>query len=104
MALVVEHPYNKYGSTILIRDDLNVLHSHSVNKQLSNNPFELPALGYRDLSHIVLGNVNSKCTSKDHDTRDDNIHRWNSGQTHATSHPYMMLSHGNHLTVHDRRK
>ena len=77
MPLVVERPHNKYGSTILIRDDLKVKNVyervqgtvelitivmsgvvvHSVYKP-PNDQFGLPALG-----HIVIGDFNSHSTS-----------------------------------------
>ena len=79
MSLGAERPHNKYGSAILIRDDLKVdnvyervqgtvelitivmsgVVVHSVYKP-PNDQFALPALGHRDLSHIVIGDVNSQ--------------------------------------------
>ena len=73
MSLVVERPHKKYGSAILIRNDLKVkkiyervqgiveiitivmpgVVVHSVYTP-PNNPFELPALGHRNLPHIVI--------------------------------------------------
>ena len=73
MSLVVERPHNKYGSAILIRNDLKVkkiyerdqgtveiitivmpgVVVHSVYKP-PNDPFELPALSHRNLPHIVI--------------------------------------------------
>ena len=82
MSLVAERPHNKYGSAILIRDDLKVdnvyervqgtvelitivmsgVVVHSVYKP-PNDQFALPALGYRDLPHIVIGDFNIHSTS-----------------------------------------
>ena len=82
MLLVVERPHNKYGSAILIRNDLKVKKSyervqgtveiitivmpgvlvHSVYKP-PNDPLELPALGHRNLPHIVIGDFNSHSTT-----------------------------------------
>ena len=73
MLRVVERPHNKYGSAILIRSDLRVkkiyerVHGtveiiaivmsgvlvHSVYKP-PNDLFELPALGHRNLPHLVI--------------------------------------------------
>ena len=79
MSLVAERPHNKYGSAILIREDLlkvkNVYERvqgtvepitivmsgvvvHSVYKP-PNNQFVLPALGHRDMLHIVIRDINS---------------------------------------------
>ena len=78
MSLVAERPHNKYGSVILIRDDLKVdnvyervqrivelitivmsgVVVHSVYNP-PNDQFVLPALGHRDLPHIVIGDFNS---------------------------------------------
>ena len=80
MSLVVERPHNKYGSAILIRNDLKVMKIyervqgtvvitivmsgvvvHSVYKP-PNDLFELPALAHRNLPHIVIGDFNSHST------------------------------------------
>ena len=73
MSLVVERPHNKYGSAILIQNDLKVkkiyervqetveiitienpgVVVHSVYKP-PNDPFELPALVHGNLPHIVI--------------------------------------------------
>ena len=91
MSLVTERPHNKYGSAILIRDDLKVddvcervqrtvelitivvsgVVVHSVYKP-PNDQFALPALGHRDLPHIVIGDFNSHSTSWGYDTTDNN--------------------------------
>ena len=75
MSLVVERPHSKYGSAILIRNGLKVkkiyervqgtvelitivmpgVVVYSVYKP-PNDPFELPALGHRNLPHIVSRN------------------------------------------------
>ena len=82
MSFVIERPHSKYGSAILIRSDLKVkkiyervqgtvelitivmpgVVVHSVYKP-PNDPFELPALGYRNLPHIVIGDFNSNSTT-----------------------------------------
>ena len=82
MSLVVERPHNKYGSAILIRNDLKVkkiyervqgtvelitivmpgVVVHSVYKP-PNDPFELPDLGHKILPHIVIGDFNSHSTT-----------------------------------------
>ena len=78
MTLIAEPPHIKYRSAILIRSDLKVkgvsvweqdnvelisneMHGvvvHYVYK-LPNEKFGLPALGYGNLSHIVIGDFNS---------------------------------------------
>ena len=124
MSLVAERPHNKYGSAILIRDDLKVENVYervqgtvelimivmsgvsvrSVYK-LPNNQFALPALGHRDLPHIVIGDFNSHSTSWGCDTTEmTEEERLNSGQVHATSHSSMMLNYRNPSTVQDGRK
>ena len=98
MALVAERPYNKYGSAILIIDDLkfdNVYEKeqgtvelitimmsgvvvHSVYKPL-NDQFVFPALGHRDLPHIVIGDFNSHSTPWGYDRTDNNgeaVEQW----------------------------
>ena len=82
MSLVVERPHNNYGSAILIQNDLKVkkiyervqgtveiitivmpgVVVHSVYTP-PNDPFELPALGHRNLPHIVIGDFNSHSTT-----------------------------------------
>ena len=82
MSLVAERPHNKYGSAILIREDLKVENVyervqgtaeqitivmsgvvvHTVYKS-PNDQFALPELGHRDLPHIVIGDLNSCSTS-----------------------------------------
>ena len=91
MSLVAARPHNKYGSAILIREDLQVenvyervqwtvelttivmsgIVVHSVYKP-PNGQFVLPALGHRDLPHIVIGDFNSHSTSWGYDTTDNN--------------------------------
>ena len=93
-----ERPHNKYGSTILIRDDLKVYNVyervqgtvelimidisgvvvHSVYKP-PNDQFVFPALGHRDLPHIVIGYFNSHSTSWGYDTTYNNaeaVEQW----------------------------
>ena len=92
MSLVAERPHNKYGTAILIRDDLkvenvyervqgtveritigmSVVVVHSVYTPL-NDQFALPALGYRDLPQIVIRDFNSNSTSWDYDTQIDRL-------------------------------
>ena len=82
MTLVAERPRIKYGSAILIRSDLKVkgvyvweqdnvelisiempgVVVHSVYKP-PNEKFVLPALGYGNLPHIVIGDFNSHSTT-----------------------------------------
>ena len=82
MSLIVQRPHSKYRSAILIRNDLKVkkiyervqgtvelimivmpgVVVHSVYKP-PNDPFELPALGHRNLPHIVIGDFNSHSTT-----------------------------------------
>ena len=82
ISLVVERPHSKYGSAILIRNDLKVKNIyervkgtvelitivmpgvvvHFVYKP-PNDAFELPALGHRNLPHIVIGDFNSHSTT-----------------------------------------
>ena len=81
MSLVVKLPH-KYGIAIIIRNDLKVkkiyervqgtveiitivmpgVVVHSVYMP-PNAPFELPALGHRNLQHIVIGDFNSHSTT-----------------------------------------
>ena len=98
MSLVDERPHNKYGSAILIRDDLKVDNAyervqgtvelittvmsgvvvHSLYKP-PNDQFTLPALGHRDLPHIVIGDFNSHSTSWGYDTTYNNgeaVEQW----------------------------
>ena len=82
MSLVVERPHTKYGSAILIRNDLKVkkiyetvqgtveiitivmpgVVVHSAYKP-PNDPFELATLGYRNQPDIVIGDFNSHSTT-----------------------------------------
>ena len=91
MSLVIEHLHNKYGSAILIRDDLKVdnvyerlqgtvelitvvmsgVVVHSVYKP-PKEQFSLSALGHIDLPNIVIGDFNSHSTSWGYDTTDNN--------------------------------
>ena len=91
MSLVAEHPHNRYGSAILIRNDLKIdnvyervqgtvelimsvmsgVVVHYVYKPIKDQ-FALPALGHRDLPHIVIGDFNSHSTSWGYDTTDNN--------------------------------
>ena len=84
MSLVAESPHKKYGSAILIRDDLKVekisvrtlgtvelltivmpgVVVHSVYKP-PNDQFELPALGRRNFPHIVIRDFNNHSTTWD---------------------------------------
>ena len=90
MSLVAER-HHKYGSAILIREDLKVKNVyervqgtvelitivmsevvvHSVYKP-PNDQFALLALGHRDLPHIVIGDFNCHSTSWGYDTTDNN--------------------------------
>ena len=78
MTLIAERPHIKYGSAILMRNDLKVkcvyvweqdsveliliempgVAVHSVYKP-PNEKFVLPALGHGNLPHIVIGDFNS---------------------------------------------
>ena len=89
MSLVAERPYTKYGSAVLIREDLKVENVyekvqrtvelitivmsrvvvHSVYKP-PNDQFALLALGHGDLPHIVIGYFNSHSTTWGYDTTD----------------------------------
>ena len=91
MTLIAERPHIKYGSSILIRSDLKVkslsvweqhhvelisiemygVVVHSVYKPPSEK-FVLPALGYGNLLHIVIGDFNSHSTTWEYTTTDDN--------------------------------
>ena len=98
MSLIVEHPHNKYGNDILIRNDLKVkkiyervqgtveiitimmpgVVIHSMYKP-PNDPFELPALNHRNLPHIVIGDFNSHSTTWGYtrtDNEDDAVEQW----------------------------
>ena len=102
MSLVVEHPHNKYGNAILIRNDLKVNNIyervqgtvelitivmpgvvvHSVYKP-PNDPFELPDLGHRKLPHIVIGDFDSHITTWGYTSTGKHKH---SGQIRAILH------------------
>ena len=91
MTLVAERPHNKYGSAILIRDDLKVksvsvsdvgdvdlitiempgVIVHSVYKP-PNEKFVLPTLSNTDLPRIVIRDFNSHSTTWGYDITDDN--------------------------------
>ena len=94
MSLVVKRPHNKYGSAILIRNDLKgkkiyervqgtvviitivmpVVVVHSVYKPLND-----PALGHRNLPHIVIGDFNSHSTTWGYTSTDnegDAVEQW----------------------------
>ena len=98
MTLVAERPYIEYGSAILIRSDLKVkgvsvlmqdnvelisiempgVVLHSVYKP-PNEKYVLPALGYGNLPHIVMGDFNSHSTTWGYTTTDDNgemVEQW----------------------------
>ena len=82
MSLVVKRPHNKYGSAILIRNNLKVkkiyervqrtveiitivmsgVVVHAVYKP-PNDLLELPALGHINLPHIVIGDFKSHSTT-----------------------------------------
>ena len=90
ISLVAERPHKKYGSAILIRNDLKVHNIyervqgtvemitivmsgvvvHSVYKP-PNNQFEFPVLGHRKLVNIVIGDFNTHSTSSGYDTTDE---------------------------------
>ena len=91
MPLVAVHPHNKYGSAILIRDGMkvdNVYERVQGTVELitivmprvvvysvytsPNDQFALPALGHRDLPHILIGDFYSHSTSWGYDTTDYN--------------------------------
>ena len=98
MSLVVERPHNKYGSAILIGNDLKVekiyervqgtveiitivmpgVVVHSVYKP-PNDPFELPALGHRNIPDIVIRDFNSHSTTWGYTSTDNEGRR--SGRT-----------------------
>ena len=96
ISLVAERPHSKYGSVILISDDLNVENVyervqgtvelitivmsgvvvHSVYKP-PNDQFALPA--HRYVPHIVIGDFNSHNTSWGYDTTYNNgeaVEQW----------------------------
>ena len=98
MPLVAERPHNKYGYAIFNREDLkaeNVYERvqgtvelitiamsgvvvHSVYKP-PNNKIALPALGHRNLTHIVIGDFNSHSTLWGYDTTYNNgeaVEQW----------------------------
>ena len=57
---------------------MSVVVVHSVYKP-PNDQFVLPALGHRDLPHIVIGDFNSHSTSWGYDTTDNNgeaVEQW----------------------------
>ena len=90
MILLVERPHIKCGSAILIRSNLKLkgvsvwednvelisiempgVVVHSMYKP-PNEKFILPAFGYRNLPHIVIGDFNSHSTTWGYTTTDDN--------------------------------
>ena len=81
MALVAEHPHNKHGSSVFIRDGLkanNISVCEEENVEIITvelpgvvvhcmykpppEPFRLPALGQRNKPYIVIGDFNSHST------------------------------------------
>ena len=97
MSLVAERPHNKYGSAILIRDDLKVgnvyervqgtvklitivmsgVVVHSVYKP-TNDQFVLQHSA-TEICHTVIGDFNSHSTSWGYDTTDNNgeaVEQW----------------------------
>ena len=122
MSLVVERPHIKYGSAILIRNDLKVkkiyervqgtvelitivmpgVVVHSVYKP-PNHPFELPALGHRNLPHFVIGDFNSHITTWGYTNTDNEgeaVEQW----ADSCNFTFMMLNCRSHSTVRDGRK
>ena len=108
----------EYGSAILIRNDLKVkkicervqgtvelitivmpgVVVHSMYKP-PNDPFELPALGHRNLPHIVIGDFNSHSTTWGYTNTDNEgeaVEQW--------AYSFMMLNCRSHSTVRDGRK
>ena len=98
MSLVAERPHNKYGSAILIRDNLKVdnicervqgtvelitivmsgIVVHYVYKP-PNDQFTLSSFGHIDLPHIVIEDFNSHSTSWCYDTTYNNgeaVEQW----------------------------
>ena len=123
MSLIAERPHSKYGSAILIRDDMKVdnvyervqgtvelitilmsgVVVHSVYKP-PNDQFALPALDHRDLPHII---TEIPIATVPHGVMTQQItmgKRLNSGQIHATSHSFMMLNCRTSSTVQNGRK
>ena len=95
MSLVVKRPHNRYGSVILIRNNLKAgkiyervqgtveiitivmpgVVLHSVYKP-PNDPFELPALRHRNLPHIVIEDFNSHSTTWGYTSTDNEGEQW----------------------------
>ena len=100
----VENIFERVQGTVeLITIVMSGVVVHSVYKP-SNDQFALPALGHRDLPHIVIGDFNSDSTSWVMTQQITMEKRLNSGQIHATSHSSMMLNYRNPSTVQDGRK
>ena len=104
ITLVAERPHIKYGSAISIRSDLKVksvsvweqdkvelifiemagVVVHFVYKP-PNEKFVLPALGYGNLPHIVIGDLDSHSTTWGYTTTDDNgeaVDQWADSSSH----------------------
>ena len=123
MSLVVERPQSKYGSAILIRNDLKVkkiyervrgtvelitivmpgVVVHSVYKP-PNDPFELPALGHRNLPHIVIWDFNSHSITWGYTNTDNEGEAVEQWADSCDLHSFMMLNCRSHSTVRDGRK
>ena len=92
VALVAERPHNKHGSSVFVRNGLNVnsisvcekdnveiitvelpgVVVHSMNKLPADEQFLLPPLGNRNMPHIVIGDFNSHNTLWGYTTTDNN--------------------------------
>ena len=69
----------------------------------NNNQFALPALGHRDLPHIVIGDLIATVPHVVMTQQVTMEKRWNSGQIHATSYSSMLLNCRHPSTVQDGR-
>ena len=58
-----------------------------------NNQFTPPALGYRNMSHIVIGDFNRHSTSWGYNVTDDKGEAFKNGLSHAISHKFTMLNY-----------
>ena len=123
MTLVAEHPHNKHGSSVLVRDGLKVnsisvceeenvefitvelpgVVVHSLYKP-PPEPFLLPPLGQRIMPHIVIGDFNNHITLWDTPQRITTKKPSNNGQIQTDCHSSTTQNCRNHSTVQYGRR
>ena len=118
MTLIAERPHKKNGNAIFVRDDLkvkNVSIRDDGNVELITvsylvwwckppaERFVLPAVGYRNLPHIVIGDFNSHITTWGYTTTDNNgeaVEHWAEANNQQSS---TMQNYRNISTANDEK-